>query len=196
MAELLVATGSGADSGVAGSGSAFSFSLYSVFFVFSSATSSSSSVFSLLSPFLSSSLSFSRSPPSSVLSLGFFLPLSSSPPSSLPLPCFYRQKQGGPTWWGGHCWPPLHYPSKVCKWLNCGRLIEPKPGKKFGEKWGRKSTSSPASRVQGKKKMVSFKTAPFWVLFFFLTVHETASFLPKRAVSFKWIWRQNVSDLK
>ena len=32
--------------------------------------------------------------------------------------------------------------------------------------------------------------------FFFKKVHETASFLPKRAVLFKWIWRQNASDLK
>ena len=35
------------------------------------------------------------------------------------LPCFYRQKQGGPTWWGGHCWPPLHHPlihGKRGKW--------------------------------------------------------------------------------
>ena len=29
----------------------------------------------------------------------------------LPFPCFYRQKQGeGGEWWGGHYWPPLHYP--------------------------------------------------------------------------------------
>ena len=53
MAELLVATGSGADSGVAGGGSAFSFSLSSVFF------SASSFLFSAFSPL------FSRSSPSS-----------------------------------------------------------------------------------------------------------------------------------
>ena len=75
------------------------------------------------------------------------------------------------------------------------RLIE---GEHGGEQKKKNNSSSPASlRVQGKKMMVLFKTAPFWVLsyffFFFFnkkTVHETASFLPKRAVSFKWIWRQ------
>ena len=55
-----------------------------------------------LSPF--SSAFFSLSLPSLLFPLSFFLLL-------LPLPCFYRQKQGGgATWWGDHCWPPLHYP--------------------------------------------------------------------------------------
>jgi hypothetical protein len=33
-------------------------------------------------------------------------------------------------------------------------------------------------------------------LFFFETVHETAPFYPKRAVSFKRKWRQSMSNLK
>jgi hypothetical protein len=56
-----------------------------------------------------------------------------------------------------------------------------------------KSSSSPASRVQGKKKTHSaVKTAPFRSLLFFFpwTVHETASFWTTRAVSFKRKRRQ------
>ena len=77
MAELLVATGSGADSGVAGGGSAFSFSLSSVFFVllyfffFFFCVLPSFSFPFLFSLFLSvSSLLFSS------FSLGFLLSLS------------------------------------------------------------------------------------------------------------------------
>jgi len=45
--------------------------------------------------------------------------------------------------------------------------------------------------------MVPFKTAPFaYSSFFFETVHETAPFYPKRAVSFKRKWRQSMSNLK
>jgi hypothetical protein len=60
-------------------------------------------------------------------------------------------------------------------------------------RWNRRkksSSSSPASRVQGKKKTwVPFKTAPFLAfLLFFLTVYETTPFFPKHAVSFKWIF--------
>ena len=141
MAELLVATGSGADSGVAGSGSAFSFSLSSVFFVFSSATSSSSSVFSLLSPFLSSSLSFSRSPPSSVLSLGFFL-LS----FLLALPCIYRKTGEGDVLG----WPLLAAPSTTVQWIERRRQVGElwasyciKAGKESRRKEKKKNDSSP-----------------------------------------------------
>ena len=92
-----------------GRGGVFFFFLLPCFFL--------SSAFSLLSPFLSSSLSFSRlvSPSLSVS------PLSRLSFSLLPLPRFYRQKQGGPTWWGGHCWLPLHYPlihGKRGKWVS------------------------------------------------------------------------------
>jgi hypothetical protein len=48
-----------------------------------------------------------------------------------------------------------------------------------------------------RKLMVPFKTAPFaYSSFFFEIVHETASFYPKHAVSFKRKWRQNVSNSK
>ena len=107
MAELLVATGNGAE---------FSFSLSSVFFVFSSATSSSSSVFSLLSPFLSSSLSVSRSPPSSVLSLGFFLFFFSAA-----LPCIYRKTGEGKRVGAATVGRPLHYLQRITtpgKWVS------------------------------------------------------------------------------
>ena len=119
-----MATGSGADSGVAGGGSVFSFSLSSVFFVFFSDVASSSAF-----GFFFYSLLFS-----------FALLLSSSSSSRLsrfflvPIPCFYRQKQGG-RHGGGR---PLHYRSvdkkDVVKWVKCGRLIVPNPGKKLGEK--------------------------------------------------------------
>ena len=74
-----------------GRGGIFFFFLLPCFFL--------SSVFSLLSLFLSSSLSFSRlvSPSQSLF---FFLVL----------PCFYRQKTGETLWWGGHCWPPPPLP--------------------------------------------------------------------------------------
>ena len=46
-------------------------------------------------------------------------------------------------------------------------------GKKVGEKGEKKSSSSPASRVQGKKKTYSaFKTAPFWASSFFFFVQQ------------------------
>ena len=71
----------------------FLLSLSFVFFVF----------FSTFSPL------FSRSSPSSPsLFPSVLFPLSwSSFFFSVPFPCFYRQKQGGTSWWGGHCWPPL-----------------------------------------------------------------------------------------
>jgi hypothetical protein len=49
---------------------------------------------------------------------------------------------------------------------------------------------------RGRRRLTApFKTAPFasFSLSLFLTVHETASFCPKRAVSFKRKWRQNAS---
>jgi hypothetical protein len=55
---------------------------------------------------------------------------------------------------------------------------------------GTKASSSPASRVQGKKKTHSaIQNDTVWgfsLLFFF----ETASFYPKHVVSFKRKWRQ------
>jgi hypothetical protein len=69
--------------------------------------------------------------------------------------------------------------------VGCQRLFERELAVEQRKK---SSSSSPASRVQGKKKTwVPFKTALFQASFFFVTVHETTSFFPKRAVLFKWI---------
>ena len=65
-------------------------------------------------------------------------------------------------------------PSTIDPWIkrrrqvgDCGRLIAPNPVEKLGEKGKKKYSSSPASRVQGKKKTYSaVKTAPFWAFFF------------------------------
>ena len=92
-------------------------------------------------------------------------------------------------------------PSTIDPWIkrrrqvgDCGRLIAPNPGEKLGEKGKKKSSSSPALRVQGKKKSYSaVKTALFWAsvfFFFFATVNETAPFWSKRAISFKRKRRQ------
>ena len=140
MPELLVATGSGADSGVAGGGSAFSFSLSSVF-------------------------SFSSLPPLFALPSLLF-PLSwSSFFFQSPSPVFIGKNRGGRHGGAATVGRPLHYRSvdkkDGVKWVKCGRLIAPNPGKKLGEKWRRNSSSSPASRLQGKKMMMPFKTALF-----------------------------------
>ena len=146
--------------------------------------------FSFLLLLCLSVLSFS---PSLSVSLSFSL-------FPLVLPCIYRQKTGETSWWGGHCWPPPPLPFPWITTLgNGGRLFAQKTGKKVGEKGEEKSSSSPASRVQGKKKTYSaVKTAPFWasVFFFFATVNETAPFWSKRAISFKRKRRQNASDFK
>jgi hypothetical protein len=48
------------------------------------------------------------------------------------------------------------------------------------EKSVKKSSSSPASHVQGKKKTHSVvQNGTVWVLFFFESVHETTPFLGK-----------------
>jgi hypothetical protein len=49
-------------------------------------------------------------------------------------------------------------------------------------------TSLPLLHVQGKKKKKKhcrLKTTPFHLFLIFFSTHETASFCPKRAVSFK-----------
>jgi len=59
------------------------------------------------------------------------------------------------------------------------------------KKWGENASSSPVlCASSGRRRlMVPFKTAPFaslpFFFFFFSEMHETASFRPKRAVSFK-----------
>ena len=99
-----------------------------------------------------------------------------SPIFSLVLPCFYRKKIGETSWWGGHCWPPPPLPFPWITTLGNGeRLFAQKTRKKVGEKGEEKSSSSPASRVQGKKKTYSaVKTAPFraFVFFFFFCNSE------------------------
>jgi len=57
-------------------------------------------------------------------------------------------------------------------------------------------SSSVLCACRGRRRLTApFKTAPFasFSLSLFLTVHETAPFCPKRAVSFKRKWRQNAS---
>ena len=158
-----MATGSGADSRVAGGGSAFSFSLSSVFFVFFSAVFVSP--FSSLPPLL---ISLLFSSPSLGL-LSFF---------QSPSPVFIGKNRGGRHGGAATVGRPLHYRSvdkkDGVKWVKCGRLIAPNSGKKLGEKWRRNSSSSPASRVQGKKMMMPLKKAPFrfffvyFILFYFI----------------------------
>ena len=155
-------------------GRRFSFSLSYVFFVFSSTASSSSSMFSLLSPFLSSSLSFSRSPPSSVLSLGFFLLFFSAA-----LPCIYRKTGEGERVGAATVGRPLHYLQRITtpgKWVSMvGVFLRKKTRKKVGEKWRKKNLLLPCSlRVQGRRRWCRFKTAPFWVLFFFFFLKNSA----------------------
>ena len=86
--------------------SSFVFSLFLLFLFFFSLFFSS--LLSSLSPLLCS-LSLSSSLLSPFLLLPplfpFYLLFFSF------LPCFYRQKNKGDKRWGGHCWPPLHYPS-------------------------------------------------------------------------------------
>ena len=98
------------------------------------------------------------------LSLGLSLLFCSRSPFFFPFPCFYRQKQGRETWMG---WPLCCRPSTVRptrgKWLVSWRLLERR--RRLFEGWmavteeGNKSPSSLVSRVQGKKKMVSFQNS-------------------------------------
>ena len=58
-----------------------------------------------------------------------FLSFNPSPSPSLffffwfPSPVFIGQKQGKVEWWGGHCWPPLHYLFKRWQVGWCGRRL-------------------------------------------------------------------------
>jgi hypothetical protein len=146
-----------------GSGSVFFLSLSPLFFVLFSASSSrffprsspSLLLFSLSLLFLLSSLLFSVS-----LS-GFFFVWS--------LPCIYK-KTGERDVGGSHC---AAAPPPSVQHVESGRRLFGRSRRLFvvdGGDRGRtkKSSSSPASRVQGKKKPHSaFKTAPFWSPFFF-----------------------------
>ena len=150
-----------------------------------------SPLFYVLFLLFSSSFFFSFSPLFSLLSSALYLSLGLSvslfPLFSVlfffPFPCFYRQKQGRETWLGRPlcCRPeppkgyvPFLLPPRG-KQVGCRRLFERELAVEQKKK---SSSSSPTSRVQGKKKTwVPFKTAPFPA--FLITVHETASFFSK-----------------
>ena len=91
-------------------------------------------------------------------------------------------------WWQGLCWHGS-LPRFLGKW----------GGEREKQNAGESSSFFPCSlRVQGKKKAygaVQNGTVCLF-LFFFETVHETAPFYPKGAVSFKRKWRQSMSNLK
>jgi hypothetical protein len=92
-------------------------------------------------------------------------------------------------WWQGLCWHGSLL-GFLGKW----------GGEREKQNAGESSSFFPCSlRVQGKKKAygaVQNGTVCLFLFFFFETVHETAPFYPKRAVSFKRKWRQSMSNLK
>ena len=116
-----------------------------------------------------------------------------SPHLSRALPCIYRKNRGD----RGRGRPLCSHPK------NCPRNTPPPSsptrrklrasgvGRRLFERElavenrGRKNLLLPLLRAsRGRRKVtVPFKTAPFW--YFFLIVHETASFWAKRAISFK-----------
>ena len=73
---------------------------------------------------------------------------------------------------GGKCLPgqaatPVTAGGGGGKWVKCGRLIAPYPGKKLGEKRRKNMILLPCSlRVQGKKTMVSFQNGTVLRVFF------------------------------
>ena len=108
------------------------------------------SVFSLSSPFCSL--------PPLLVSFFFF---------SAALPCIYRKTGEGERVGAATVGRPLHYLQWITtpgKWVNCGRLIAPKPGKKVGEKRRKKWFFSPLlCASKGRRRWCRFKTAPFCV---------------------------------
>ena len=174
----------------------FPFSLFfSSFFLFGS--SFFLFFFPVLSP-LPSALSLLFS---SVLSLLFFQPL-----FSRALPCIYRKNRGERGRGRPLCSRPKNCPRNTSPPSSPtrGKLRASGVGRRLFkrelavENIGRKNLFPPLLRAsRGKRKVtVPFKTAPFWSLVFFLTVHETTPFLTKHAVSFKRKGRQNVSESK
>ena len=141
------------------------FSLYSfIFFYLCSSSFSFSFVFSLsISLTFFALLCSPLSSPLSFCSLSFFS-------SSLPL--FLKTKIGEGRGWGGHC---VAAPPTCGKCGLCRRLFKGKDG---GDRGRKKSFSSPALRVQGKKGY------SVWI------VYETTPFCTKRAISFKRKRRQ------
>ena len=129
---------------------------------------------SLLLPF---SPLFSRSSPSSPSLLPSVLfPLSwsifSSFSFSAALPCIYRKTGEGERVGAATVGRPLHHLQWITtpdKWVNCGRLIAPKPGTKVGEKRRKKMILLPCSlRIQGKKTMVPFQNGTVLCFFFII----------------------------
>jgi len=142
----------------------FSFSLSPLFFVILSASSSSFLFFgSSPSPLLLLS--------SLLFSLSFFLLFFSSSSRSLfflvPSPYFYRQKQGRETWLGRPlCCRRSTASSTRGKGGKSASFWRSSRGGKSVRNKGEKQHFLPCSlRVLGKKMMVPFKTAPFWVFF-------------------------------
>jgi len=181
---------------VADGGSAFSFSLSPLFFVIFSA-SSSFLFFFLLCP-LSSLLYCALSVPV------FFHPLSVSRSLSLSLtpssfsslfPVFIGKNRGGRRGWGGHYaaapnrprgTSPSFFHHVASKWVVGVFLRE-------SWRWNRRKNLLllPCFACPGEEEdmdAVQNGTVSSLSLFFKkITVHETASLLPKRAVSLKWI---------
>jgi hypothetical protein len=165
--------------------------------------------FLLVSAFLPPSLSVFSSFISTLSPL-FFLsvyPLSCAPSFCSPrLPCIYRQKQGRDMDGAIIVQPPHDCPRRHVSFVSPTRgrprvslvsgcpwsasfwcFSEEEKSVKTGEQ---KLSSLVFCTSKGRRRhMVSFKTAPFWVLFLW-TVDEMAPFWTKRAVSFKRKRRQ------
>ena len=126
-----------------------------------------------------------------------FCPLFSVPPHlSRALPCIYRKNRGDRSRGRPLCSHPKNGPRNTPPPSSPTRrkLRASGVGRRLFERElavenrGRKNLLLPLLRAsRGRRKVtVPFKTAPFWsFFFFFLIVHETASFWAKRAVSFK-----------
>jgi len=161
LAVLVEATGGGAG-GSRWPAVLFSFSLSPLCFFVLFSTSFFFFFFFILPP-LSFLFSFFCS-----LSFCFLSSFFRRPPRFFfPFTCFYRQKQGKGTWLGRPlcCRPkqPKGYVPSILpprgKHVGCRRLLERKLAVEQRKK---SSSSSPASRIQGKKKTwVPFKMAPF-----------------------------------
>jgi len=90
-------------------------------------------------------------------------------------------------WWQGLCWHGS-LPGFLGKW----------GGEREKQNAGENSSFFLCSLcVQEKKKAYDVvQNGTVCLFLFFETVHETTSFYPKRAISFKREWRQNVSNSK
>ena len=101
-------------------------------------------------------------------SLGLFS--SSSFSFSAALPCIYRKIGEGERVGAATVGRPLHYLQWITtpgKWVNCGRLIEPKPGKKVGEKRKKNDSSSLFSARPGEEDDGAVSKRHRFVFFFY-----------------------------